>query len=244
MVTRDEWSMGHDGVGWLTIGRMIQARLNKSYANHKEENKIVTRLEYAMDPMAGCRRNQGDARVGRIQTALDSFGCSRTKEQKLWHFWFLQSLLERIYEDEWDSSATKVLRQFGINKLRSEVAILASRRCGKSWSVGMFVVAALINIPGIKIAIFSTGRRASSALMGIVMEFINKLDQELRRRICKNTEEQLFIAESPLPLGKGVNSQEARDAQRRPGTSTLYSYPSNVKSKLPMTLVHKERERY
>lgn len=105
---------------------------------------------------------------------------------------------------------------------------MTPRRFGKTWAVSMFVAALALNVPGILITIFSTGKRASNSLMGIALRFINGIPGA-RERICKQTSEELYMSELPLPAGKGLNSPEVRRIQSLPSTSRIQSFPSSVK---------------
>lgn len=226
-VTRTGWNTAPGGDGWLALARTMSDELQTTQERDDEKLHFTSRLEFSLDPMRGLRRNSGDERVEHIQRDLDSFGVTRTPTQRLFHYWFLQAIFEVIYGPEWDSSATRVLRRFGLQRVRNEVMVLTPRRFGKTWSVALFVVSVLLNVPGIKIAIFSTGRRASGSLMKIALGFLDKIPSAYRR-ICKFSNEELFIAEKPLPMHKSMNSNEARRAQSDPKTSTLHSFPSNV----------------
>jgi hypothetical protein len=90
----------------------------------------------------------------------------------------------------------------------------------------MFVVAALLNIPGIKIVIFSTGKRASNSLMETALKFMISIPGA-SRRICKRTAEECYVAERELPQGCGLNSQDAKDAVASRTTSSLKSLPAS-----------------
>jgi hypothetical protein len=61
----------------------------------------------------------------------------------------------------------------------------------------MFVLALLHSCPGIRIAIFSTGRRASGSLMSIVLDFLIKIPGA-KERICKQNEEEMYTHCAPF----------------------------------------------
>jgi hypothetical protein len=180
-----------------------------------------------MDPMRGQHKNSGDMCMERIQHDLDRFGHPRSSLQKLFHYWFIQAVLEKVYGSEWDSSATRVLAQYGLREPHTEVMAMTPRRFGKTWSVAMFVVALALNKHGIRIAIFSTGKRASNSLMSIAKTFMGYIPGATER-ICKQTNEELYVAAKPLPPGRGPTSLEARRLQTDPTTSTIHGYPGSV----------------
>jgi hypothetical protein len=57
------------------------------------------------------------------------------------------------------------MKEFGITRIRFEVMILTPRRFGKTVSVAMFVLSMMLCLPGVRVCVFSTGKRASSGLM-------------------------------------------------------------------------------
>jgi hypothetical protein len=217
---------GTCGNTWSTLAGHMKEAMRRKLAAHADRMRLVSRLSFSIDPMRSSARNTGDERLDRINRDLDLFGAQRTPVQKLMHHHFLQASLEKVYGSEWDSSAIRVLQRFGLTEPCHEVMAMTPRRFGKTWSVAMFVVAMLLNVPGLRICIFSTGSRASASLTKIAMSFVHKI-KGADARICKQTNEELFIAQEPLPVGRGVKSLEATKMQTLATTSTLYSYPSS-----------------
>lgn len=91
----------------------------------------------------------------------------------------------------------------------------------------MFVVAITLASPGIRIAIFSTGGRASHTLLTTMMGMLKAIPDG-KERIVKQSKEELFLAARPLDKGLGPHSQQARDLQTDPTTSRILSFPSSV----------------
>lgn len=158
---------------WLQLARYAADEADKRQKALDNAWSFVNVEERSLDPMRDHYRSSGDARVKRIFQDLDSFGITRTSTQKHFHFWFTQSLLPTIYGAEWDSAAVRVLDSFGITQVRTEVMVMTPRRFGKTYSVAMFVVAALLNIPGIKIVIFSTGIHTIVARKDAILTFMS-----------------------------------------------------------------------
>jgi len=122
------------------------------------------------------------------------------------------------------------MEENGIKEISSEVLIVTPRRFGKTTAVAMYVTACLLFIPGVKIAIFSTGQRASTSLTDLVRTFLRAI-QGASERIVEQTKEHLFVAAVPLPRGQGLHSQAAKDLSVDPKTSKLYSLPGESKGK-------------
>jgi hypothetical protein len=140
--------MSHIGSYWLHLAEHANAAHQKHTHEEEERMQFISRLTYSLDPMRNQYRNNGDERVAQIMRYLDCFGVTRTETQQLFHFWFVQSILELVYGNEWDSSATRVLESFGLQRTWTEVMIMTPRRFGKTYSVAMFVTAVMLNVPG------------------------------------------------------------------------------------------------
>ena len=213
------------------VAKHLRGTKERSHAKRRTigrfgANKVRMRLQ----------RN-GDHIVDQINATLDSFveysgGATvpivRSDDQKRFHFWFMQSILPQIYGATWDANARRTLQKWNITRVRHEVTVITPRRFGKTWSVAMFVASVLVHVPGIQVAIFSTGKRASSSLMRLVLGFLGQVPGA-SRRVCKRTAEELNIALEPLSVGKGAGSSEAQEAQTRSSTSRLYSYPGSTR---------------
>ena len=143
---------------------------------------------------------------------------------------FLRACLPHIYKEEWPVRAPDVMQELDIDCIRYEVLVQAPRRIGKTVSIAMFVLAIMLNVPGIRICIFSTGKRASSSLMATIMQLLQGMDGGVDRIVKKN-EEQLFLATCDL---KQIQLNEVNKARLAtdPSTSKLFSFPSGTASKL------------
>lgn len=215
------------GTGWIDGMQQFEKLLAKKEAIEKERSRMVSCLEYSSDPNRFLNVCDGDTRLRNIMEMLDSYGYTRSHTQKIFHFWALQALLPKIYGKQWDAVSIRVLREHGLRKVHHEVMKMTPRRFGKTWGVAMFVVAALMNIPGLQIAIFSTGGRASKGMMDIIKMFLYSLPQHQVRRVVKQSFEELHIAAHPLSPGAGPASGEAIRKQSLSTTSKLKTYPSN-----------------
>lgn len=92
----------------------------------------------------------------------------------------------------------------------------------------MFCVAMVLACPGIRIAVFSTGGRASGTLQSTMLEMM-KAVPGAGPRICKVGKEEVFVA--AVTIDKGVNSAQAKDAQTLKSTSKVMFFPSSVNDK-------------
>lgn len=174
--------------------------------------------------------SDGDRRLQLLRHLLSTFSNIRSEQQKEFHDAFTVACLPHIYGVDWEANRVRVLEQFNMKKLRSEVMCITPRRFGKSWAVAMFCAALLLVAPNIRICVFSTGKRASGSLMELVLKFIAKVPGAMQR-VCKKTEEQLFIANTAMAAGVSTASSAAKDKQSDESTAKLFSFPSSVKGK-------------
>ncbi len=192
--------------------------------------QIRTRRAICSDPLKDINRNQGDIRASNVLHCLNSLGYVRSREQHQFHQSFFQSCLPKIYGKEWEGSSRRVMESYSIEKIRYEVLAMTPRRFGKTVAVAMFVTAMLFNVPGITIAVFSTGKRASGSLTELVKKMLCNIPGGAQRVVKQNTED-LYVASVAPGDGKGVNSSEARSLQAAETTSKLKRYATKNKKK-------------
>ena len=87
--------------------------------------------------------------------------------------------------------------------------VITPRRFGKTTATAIYVAALLLTVPSIVIAIFSTGRRASTLLLQKISQIVLGTQQD--KRVLQSNQETLKIG--------GESPGETR---------TCHSYPSNV----------------
>lgn len=95
----------------------------------------------------------------------------------------------------------------------------------------MFVVALLLCCPGLRICIFSTGKRASSSLMLEVTSIITRMGHA--DRVVKRNQEQLFLSQTPRAEGVSASSEKAKALSEGGAISKLYSFPAGTAGKYP-----------
>ncbi len=84
----------------------------------------------------------------------------------------------------------------------------------------------LLCVPGFEISIYSTGRRASGALMRLISSFIRRVVGG-SARIVQENQEQLRV--SNRPFRPDIASESKKALAKDVHTSTLNSYPASVK---------------
>lgn len=208
---------------------LFLAEFTKDQANEKERRHIRSRGDVAMDPDATVRC-VGDERCSLLAYYLNSMGYERSVDQMMFHEHFLQAVLPLLYGDEWDRNSARVMADHDIKTLMTEVLCMTPRRFGKSFAVAMFVLALMLARPGIKLAVFSPGKRASNSLMKLVLKFAKNIPGA-ERRIAGESEERLYISARELAEGVGKMSQFAKGLRNSSDTSELCCFPSSTKGK-------------
>jgi hypothetical protein len=218
--------------GW--IARLTSLTTKKKREALMEHNtRFIRKREYVvMDNDFESQECKGDKRLKAMMKLLENdLKIKRSPDQILYCQYFILACLPKIYGEEWPEHCVRVLEEFGITKIDYEVMVITARRCGKSFAVAMFALSLLLCVPGIQIAIFSTGGRASGSLYDIIMTMLNGLPHsEGYDRVVKETKEHLFIAHQPIPKGSSKNSSHRKRLRTDKTTSRLYAFPDTVDS--------------
>ena len=184
--------------------------------NGMRRARIVPRLA-AFVENARSESLRGDTTLAKLYASLDSCGLTRTSTQRFFHKNFVESILPWIYGiNDFTRYKDRILNEAGLvpEKYNQYTLISTPRRWGKTTSVAMFVACALFSVPEIWISVYSTGRRASSALSQMVHKLILKLEEAASYKktmvLRKNTEELFYSGDLPSDVRQ------------------LFSYPCSV----------------
>ena len=200
----------------------------------QEAQLCRSRIDYSTDLLRNTRRCKGDEKIDLIREYWGLMckpppnggqKLTRSVHQRQFHQAFLQAVLPHIYGSEWPDHYERVLKEFGIPCIRPEVMVCTPRRLGKSIAIAMFNCGLLLACPGIRIATFSTGSRASGALMGEIVKLLQLIPGG-RERVLKRNQEQLFLAATATGVTAG--SARARALGDGPDVSKLYSFPGST----------------
>jgi len=222
--------------GAQTYTSQLLSQMRTSYRQRYEDwvaaKRIDTRLHISTNPLRDAANNEGDTRLKKLRRMLDCFGVVRSQDQRLFHRWYELACMPNIYgAAAWNANYTRIMREHNCKKLRQEVLVLAPRRFGKTYAIAMFVAAMLLCVPGIEIAIFSTGKRASSKLTDLIKTMFTHIPGATDR-IVKESTEHLYIAMAPLPSGQTKRGDMANKLQVSQYTSKLFSLPGGSAGKL------------
>ncbi len=170
-----------------TAQERVVAELARLAKDEKDKLSLDMRDVLSADLCRETRRGLGDQRLDAIRKTLNNLGYTRSQFQRCFHDAFIRACLPIIFGDEWSTCCERVMKELGIDRIRPEVLIQTPRRFGKTVSVAMFVLACLLNVPGIKICVFSTGKRASGGLLTEIMDRLRYLPDGRKRVIKSNS---------------------------------------------------------
>lgn len=165
--------------------------------------KPKTHYEAVTNQVKTKQKNYGDVRLANIRKFLDHVkGYDRSEMQKQFHESFLQAVALHLYKDDPEVDMDKICSMNEWPNLKQQVLCLTPRRFGKTTAVAMFVAAYFLSVEKAQLCIFSTGKRASDAMLDKIHEFIKLIDEDLgtdHNSLCKRRGEFLYY------YGEGTN---------------------------------------
>lgn len=166
------------------------------------------------------QRMSGDLVLNNLMKGVHEFTlCSpplkaRRNQMKMIAYIFA-AFLPLIYGESLTSEQDRLLALLGIDKIREEIVILAARREGKSFCIGIAIALVLIYIPASVGAIFSINMRASKRLQLTIKSCLSKHPigkKMLDRAIVDNFEFIRLVGDHPSHI---------KDVQLFPDKSTV-----------------------
>lgn len=209
---------------WTILAlRAHQAALGRT-SQAEEERTPLPIAQNRAQRYAFTDTGNGDKRFADVLRYLGSFGMQPSVPQRMFLIAFANACLPKIYKDEWEEAHIRVLEERGISRLHTEVFVIASRQVGKTTALSWFLAAMLLGVPGLHIAVFSTGRRASEHIKDATLTNIERVD---RLRVCHDSKEHLAVCQYPLPPNATRTGSIAMAASKNETTSHLSAFPAN-----------------
>ena len=170
---------------WI-LEQVKEARL-EAEARAQGWSRAKRRWEVCIDSGGGAAP-KGDARIAEIRARLDSFeGFARSEAQKRFHVSFLQSLLPHIYGSvDFERHRERILRENDMKEVTYDTLVCTPRRFGKTTAISMLCAVLMACCPDMWISVFSTGQRASSALLEQTAKFFFMLDN---KHLCRGSKD-------------------------------------------------------
>ena len=181
-------------MNWLQTAQDALCKSKLEDERQIKRRRIDCKTNVLYKSCLGHKRMMGDECLKTLELALNSFkGIERSRDQVRFHTAFINACLPHIYGSQWTQRAAIVMAERNLTCIDSEVMCMTPRRFGKTWAVAMFVAGLLCSVPNIRIAIFSTGQRASSSLTDTIKDFLKKLPVYSNFTEDKCNQEKLFI---------------------------------------------------
>jgi len=218
---------------WKVEAEQLTSLYKRDKDIDDEANAIHTREYLCSQAYKSQSRTSGEELYDHIIADLNRLGLVRTKYQKQFHEAAMHACLYWIYGPEYERLRRELMRRLNLPSINSEVLCITPRRYGKTTMVAMFAAVMLMRIPGLQIAIFSTGKRASQAMMQKIVVFVKKLKGGAERIVARN-DEHLYIAASAQLDAKGNAKKLGRDCKDDATTSHLMSFPANENGNLTL----------
>lgn len=165
----------------------------------KNCRKIPTRFERAEKSLKS-QRAKGDELLAQLYNVFhNGFGIKWSPVQAKIFTALINSILPRIYLDEWNEAKIRVMLQRKIKKIFTETLVNMARRNGKSMVVSGVAATLFLVVPGITIAVFSVGKRQASMFNTLVIEKIERaftigiVRKEDYQLVQKNQENLIYM---------------------------------------------------
>lgn len=160
--------------GWSSI--LVTKCDEEAKKQFQKDVVIKPRWEYYTDTSASNVCN-GDIKIKALLDALSKIDktYNRSPGQRTFHKAFIAATLKKIYGSDISQNISRLLKEFDLTEIRSDIIITTPRRFGKTWAVAQFVAAYIVTQPDAEVNIYSTGRRASRKLLVLVAKFVELL---------------------------------------------------------------------
>jgi len=174
---------------------------------------------------------EGDLLVKDVHKALahlDNNGYERSAHQRLFHRAFMMASLEQFYRGDLQRNLVRLLSDFGVSELHSEVAIMTPRRFGKTWGVAMWAASMLVMGRDHDTCIYSTGSRVSKMMLQTIMRMVRVLAAKFGGNIVSINKNEECVFETAAGYTNSIHAYPAKSdtlrgtgSKRRTGTVIL-----------------------
>ena len=226
------------------VFKQVAGRLRALYEEYQKRRAILPKWKMINPTQrkGNSLRGVGDQRIEKLQWYLNQNywingeEYRMDKNQKLFSKETIKACLPLIYGQEFAKFNQRILQQHDIiGKIASQLFMCTPRRFGKTTVVSWICAALLLTVPGISIAVFSTGRRASTMMLDKVYDFVVEMGGA--SRVARHNQENLYISSSELESGMGQQSAESKSKWSDGSTSKLNSYPSSIEGRIFVSCV-------
>jgi len=130
----------------------------------------------------------GKAQLAELMRLLDMFGYERSDGQKKMHRSMVGCMLPRIFNNDSEAAMRMAMSEFSLASSSQQVMVVTPRRFGKTMALSMYVAALALAVSGVTIVIYSTCKRASSAVLTNITSMIRQIPGGSDRITTSNQE--------------------------------------------------------
>ncbi len=150
------------------------------------ENPTPVRKHNESDAISQC-----DAIVATMRKQLDSLTYNyerrvRTYQQRLLHAEMIIPVLPILYGNNWDMVRDRVLRQFNVSEVLTELIVTASRQTGKSHGIAQFVAVMVALVPRMEVAIFAQNKMIAAQMMDNIIIYMENIPNVKEHIVAHN----------------------------------------------------------
>lgn len=154
----------------------VRRTVHRTLQSDKRARKGLTLSQYWKIPseLHGSL-STGAETFRRITKCFEYFSFTPTSYQSRFIRLFLESCLHSIYKGEFNTNRDRILQDHHVKEYNSKCVVALPRQRGKSTGLGMLVAALLFAVRGQRIAVCSTGQRASDNMRQIIMQHFHEI---------------------------------------------------------------------
>jgi hypothetical protein len=148
----------------------ISEHLSRSIAQEHERFEAMSSLK-----PANVREEVFKATMRQLDDFYDPIQKQSIKRQVLqckFHAEMLKACIPTIFREEYERNRQSILRRWKFDDINTKVQVFAARRMGKTFSVCMLIASLLLQVPGIRIAVFGVALRTAIAIVKQVTRFL------------------------------------------------------------------------
>jgi hypothetical protein len=182
---------------WSSIVKGIIKEEEAKIQNEIENIKLLPRWKEIANARIANALDEGHNIVDTIRGYLSRFDESRetarSADQCKLHELYLSSACRNIYEGEFEANELKIKKRNRWIDVRQELFVLALRRCGKTYSVAMFICAFILGKPHARVPIFSPSLNQSVMMKKLAVHMIETYFQDVKFKVIKRNEQFYHI---------------------------------------------------
>lgn len=136
---------------------------------------VVPKWQYYATQQYERQQSDGETNMRWLTETLekiDRHGYQRSDSQRHFINHFIAASLHQIYKSDLYKDLDAIMARFNLDMVRSDVIVITPRRWGKTYSVAIYCAAYIMSQIEGKICIYSTGKRASNAMLMLIYQIV------------------------------------------------------------------------